>query len=201
MTHHSDMIAALVGSRICHELISPAGAVSNGIELLGMAGTTDGPEMQLLRDSAATTNARIRLFRLAFGQATDGQGVAHDEITGLLSELHENGRISLVAFPDQDFDRMQAKALMLALLCAEHALPFGGQLRVSIHEGLFQIRAESDRLGADPALWALLQGDPTPDVLDVPPSAVEFLLLPRLLGRMGRRCEVQITGKAAEITF
>lgn len=201
MTHHSDMIAALVGSRICHDLISPAGAVSNGIELLGMAGATDGPEMQLLRDSAATTNARIRLFRLAFGLASDGQGVARDEITGLLSELHDNGRISLAAFPDQDFDRVQAKALMLALLCAEHALPFGGELRVSMHECLFQIRAESDRLGADPALWALLQGDPTTDVQDVPPSAVEFLLLPRLLRQMGRRCEVQITGKTAEITF
>ena len=69
MDQHIDNLAALIGSRICHDLISPIGAVTNGLELMSMAGGT-GPELELVNESAANANARIRLFRLAFGQAT-----------------------------------------------------------------------------------------------------------------------------------
>ncbi|MEL7098472.1 MAG: histidine phosphotransferase, partial [Pseudomonadota bacterium] len=39
-------LAALIGSRICHDLISPIGAINNGLELLGMAGTAGGAELE-----------------------------------------------------------------------------------------------------------------------------------------------------------
>lgn len=45
-------LAALVSSRICHDLISPIGAINNGLELLNMSGLAhDGPEIQLIGDS------------------------------------------------------------------------------------------------------------------------------------------------------
>ena len=62
-------LSALIGSRICHDLISPIGAINNGLELLGMSGNTPGPEMELIHDSVGNASARIRYFRVAFGAA------------------------------------------------------------------------------------------------------------------------------------
>ena len=66
MTDQTDL-AALLGSRICHDLISPIGAIGNGVELLMMEGGTPSPELVLIAESVAAANARIRFFRLAFG--------------------------------------------------------------------------------------------------------------------------------------
>ena len=58
-------LAALVSSRICHDLISPIGAINNGLELLNMSGLAhDGPEIQLIGDSVKSARARIRFFRI-----------------------------------------------------------------------------------------------------------------------------------------
>jgi histidine phosphotransferase ChpT len=66
-------LTSLIGSRICHDLISPLGAIGNGVELLAMSGTAPGPEMDLISQSVENANARIRFFRVAFGAARGGQ--------------------------------------------------------------------------------------------------------------------------------
>ena len=53
-------LAALIGSRICHDLISPIGAIGNGVELMMMDGTAKTPELALIAESVANANARIR---------------------------------------------------------------------------------------------------------------------------------------------
>ncbi|MEO0403208.1 MAG: histidine phosphotransferase, partial [Pseudomonadota bacterium] len=62
-------LAALIGSRICHDLISPIGAINNGLELLGMSDQRDGPEIDLISESVENASARIRFFRIAYGAA------------------------------------------------------------------------------------------------------------------------------------
>ena len=57
-------IAALVGSRICHDLISPIGAIGNGVELIGLTENTSSPELALISESVDNANARIRFFRV-----------------------------------------------------------------------------------------------------------------------------------------
>ena len=76
-------LAALIGSRICHDLISPIGAIGNGLELLSMSGA-GGPEVALISDSVANANARIRFFRIAFGHASPEQGTSRSEILSIL---------------------------------------------------------------------------------------------------------------------
>ncbi len=51
--HDKPDLAALVGSRICHDLISPIGAIGNGVELMMMEGAAKGPEMALITESVA----------------------------------------------------------------------------------------------------------------------------------------------------
>ena len=53
-------LAALVGSRICHDLISPIGAIGNGVELLSLTDGDTGAEMDLINESVQNANARIR---------------------------------------------------------------------------------------------------------------------------------------------
>ena len=80
MTSTRPDLAALIGSRICHDLISPIGAISNGVELMEMTQTDMGPEFELISESVANANARVRLFRIAFGAADPGIEIASAEI-------------------------------------------------------------------------------------------------------------------------
>ncbi|HMR60143.1 MAG TPA: histidine phosphotransferase, partial [Amaricoccus sp.] len=60
-------LSALVSARLCHDLISPMGAIRNGMELLQMApGEAQSPEHALIADSLETALAKLRYFRLAF---------------------------------------------------------------------------------------------------------------------------------------
>ena len=64
---NSPDLAALLGSRICHDLISPIGAIGNGVELMLMDGAGRAPEVALISESVDAANARIRFFRVAYG--------------------------------------------------------------------------------------------------------------------------------------
>ena len=64
-------LASLLCSRLCHDLLSPVGALSNGLELLS---SEDDPEMrdrcvELLEQSATISTNKLKFFRLAFGAA------------------------------------------------------------------------------------------------------------------------------------
>jgi len=192
-------IAALTASRICHDLISPIGAVANGLELIQLAGSADGPEMTLVRDSAAHANARIRLFRLAFGIASDNQMVAAAEINDILAAIYGGTRIAVETTLQTALPREMAQAVLLAVLCAEHALGLGGQMRVRESGQHWHIEAQSGRLRTDPALWGLLTNQPIS--AEISPPVVQFLLLPMVLTHMGKTCTCRLSDDSAKITI
>ena len=85
-------LSALIGSRICHDLISPIGAINNGLELLDMSGRTSGPELDLIQESVGNASARIRFFRIAFGAAGD-QMMGRAEVVSILKDLMDRTRL------------------------------------------------------------------------------------------------------------
>ena len=123
MPHHSDSLATLIGSRICHDLISPIGAITNGLELLELSGAAQSPELALVVQSVADARARIQLFRLAFGVASAGQMTGGDEVSTILAAAYKDSRIAICAFPAGDHSRAEVRAVLLAILCAEQAIP------------------------------------------------------------------------------
>jgi histidine phosphotransferase ChpT len=199
VTHPSLDIPALIGSRICHDLISPVGAISNGLELLAMTGTPPGPEMALVSDSAANASARIRLFRLAFGAASAGQQVASDEVAEILRAVFSESRIDLRWQAVGPQDRQQVKAALLAMLCVESALPGSGTITLARDGDGWVVRAEAPRLILDAATWAMLNGAPPP--ADLPPAAVQFALLPEILDALDRRATLQSGDTTLELSF
>lgn len=199
MPHPSDKIASLIGSRICHDLISPVGAVANGLELLELSGLPKSPEFSLVAESAGHASARIQYFRLAFGDAEPGQVVSGHAVAEILGAVYEAGRIGIDWQARGDFARPDIKAVLLALMCVEQALVAGGRIVVARDGPRWHIRAEADRLSPDPALWDLLRGAPGPEA--IPPAAVQFLLLPHVLGERNARIDFQATHFNVEIRF
>ncbi|KFI34233.1 histidine phosphotransferase [Haematobacter missouriensis] len=196
MTHDTPDIGALIGSRICHDLISPLGAIGNGLELLRMTGDPAGEEMSLIGDSVAHANARIRFFRIAYGMAGAEQSVAPSELREIVEGLWGQGRIQ-VDWQAASTSRQEVKLALLLLQCLETALPRGGRIEVR-HEGEWLLLAEGDRMRMEESHWACLQkpGQTT----ELGAAQVQFLLAPMEAARQQRCIRVHI-GDRLEIRF
>lgn len=199
MTYNNAHLAVLIGSRICHDLSNLIGAVSNGLELMELSGGPRGPEMALVSDSAASAKARILLFRLAFGIAAKGQLVSSDEVAEILRQQYAESRIEVIWSVSGEQPRPVIRAALLALLCAEQSLARGGVLTVRKDRKAWTVSACGEHLLINPALWDVLKGRPAPE--DMPPAAVQFLLLPHLLTELGLNCESHLSENLAEIRF
>ncbi len=79
MTKTTD-ISHILAARICHDIVSPLGAIGNGVELLEMTEMRASPEIALLSDSVESLVARLRFFRVAFGTATLDQRMGRPEV-------------------------------------------------------------------------------------------------------------------------
>ena len=198
-THTSETIAALIGSRICHDLISPIGAVTNGLELLALTGVPDGPEMNLVHDSAVSANARIMLFRLAFGLAAPGQSVSCDELCRAWQGGQTGKPVRLIWSGPDSLPRTEARAILLACLCAEPALPQGGEIGVTRTGGDWQLTITGRALAFDATLWGCLSGRAAPN--GVTPAQVQFILLPQVLAEMGRQARMTQTQDRLTVMF
>lgn len=191
---------ALIASRICHDLISPLGAIGNGVELLSLTGEDPGPEVALIGESAANANARLRFFRLAFGVADESRGVARGEIVSTLAALTRFGRVRYDWEVDADVSRAETKMALLAILCLDTALAFGGTVTARRDGMRWSVRGQADRLQIDAALWdGLLAATPAENAL--PSSQVQFLLLPEEARRWRRKLSVAQDPQGLAIGF
>lgn len=195
MVQANSNLAALIGSRICHDLISPIGAINNGIELLGMADTRyDGPEMSLISESVGNASARIRFFRVAFGAAGEQQ-MGRGEVTSILKDLYVGGRLTVAWGPLDPAPRSIVRMCFLAIQCLETAMPFGGRIEISCEDDIWKIQGTANKINVNPDLWALLVTTEIPAGLQ--PAQVQFALLPALATDAGR----SITSHSAETSI
>jgi histidine phosphotransferase ChpT len=197
MTQDQNSLAMLIGSRICHDLISPVGAIQNGIELLEMAGQRS-PELSLIQESAANASARIRFMRIAFGLAGE-QSIGEAEILTVLDDMGRAGRVRYEWAGGADCPRTTLQAVFLAFLCLESAMPRGGTIRAEQTGADWVVSGPADMTRPDPALWALLGG--TEPEVSALPAQVQFPLLVSLLQARGTRAEVTAEGETVAIRF
>ncbi|WP_187430763.1 hypothetical protein ROLI_020380 [Roseobacter fucihabitans] len=196
---HSDInLAALIGSRICHDLISPIGAINNGLELLGMAGGTAGPELDLIQESVGNASARIRFFRIAFGAAGE-QMMGRAEVTSILDDMMQGGRLDVAWGPLDPQPRTGVRLAFLALQCLEAAMPYGGRVEIS-HDGTYWLlHGRADKLNLDADLWASLDNKNPPD--DLRPAHVQFALLPTIAADEKRAVSVELRDTEVKLSF
>jgi histidine phosphotransferase ChpT len=127
-------LAALLCSRVCHDLISPVGAIMNGLEVMedGKDEETSKFAMDLIKKSAKTASAKLQFCRLAFGAAGsagaqidtgDAEKVARGLIEDDRTKIGWNLQRVLMA-------KNRVKLLLNMLLIAAQAIPRGGQITV-----------------------------------------------------------------------
>lgn len=186
-------LAALIGSRICHDLISPIGAINNGLELLGMSNGHESPEIDLITESVENASARIRFFRIAFG-APSNTLMGRSEVITILRDVTSGGRMTVAYGPMDDQPRWAVRLVFLAVLCLETSMPYGGRIEASCASGKWTITGHAPKTNADPTLWAVLSGA-EPDGLA--PAHVQFALLPAVADDVKR----PVTCDASENTL
>jgi histidine phosphotransferase ChpT len=180
----SHEFASLLCSRLCHDLLSPVGALNNGIELLA---DEHDPEMRarcldLLGESARASANKLKFFRLAFGAA----GGFADEVdtrearVAIEGLFGGDGRIQLGWMVDEPtMSKSALKVLLNLVLIAGDALVRGGRLDVGAERhgnGLdIVVRAEGSRIVLDPELKSALSGGIAEDAI-APRAAAAWLV-------------------------
>lgn len=126
-------LAALLCSRVCHDIISPVGAINNGLELLDEGGA-DEDAMRLIRQSARNASARLQYMRIAFGAAGsagmqidtgDAETVAAAYFKNEKPELSWQGGRALLP-------KNKVKLILNLLLIANATIPRGGRITVEL---------------------------------------------------------------------
>ncbi len=129
-------VAELLASRLCHDLISPVGAVNSGIELMTEFGDDpDGESMALITSSARTASDKLLFFRIAYGNAGSGTNVPLADGLNLVAPVCVNQRTETV-IDDASAGTMPGAGAVKLLLCvvlmAGECLPRGGTLTVRV---------------------------------------------------------------------
>jgi histidine phosphotransferase ChpT len=174
MTMHPTDFASLLCSRLCHDLLSPVGALNNGLELLA---DEHDPEMrakclELLNESATASANKLKFFRLAFGAAGGfGEEVDAGEAKLAIEGMFiASGRIQLgwlVSTPT--LAKPAIKVMLNLALIAGDSLVRGGQLDVGAETSAagteIVVRAQGPRMVLDPELRKVLMGQVADDAI------------------------------------
>ena len=190
-------LSALVSARLCHDLISPMGAIGNGLELLEMACGEGRAELALVNDSLANALAKLRFFRIAFGPA-DAQARQSAEEAAQLTDAMFTGRLTVAwQGAGADMPRPLARIVYLALLCLEKSLPMGGNVRIAIAPDAVSLAVDGRRTAPPPGLWEhVTRGTP---VVGLKADAVQFALLRQALELTGHAIEVGLGETTATV--
>lgn len=184
MTINAVDFASLLCSRLCHDLLSPVGALNNGLELLA---DEHDPDMrarclELLSESAKASANKLKFFRLAFGAAggfgeTIDSREARAAIEGLFGDTHRVKLGWLVE--DPVLPKAGIKVLLNLALIAGDALIRGGQLDVGAEcvgkQMEIVVRADGPRIVLDNELRTALTGAGENTVI-TPRAAAAYLV-------------------------
>lgn len=126
-------LAALLCSRVCHDIISPVGAINNGLELLDEGGA-DEDAMRLIRTSARNASARLQFARIAFGAAgSAGMMIDTGDAESVTVALLKNEKPEVEWLGARALlPKNKVKLLLNLVMLANAAIPRGGKLTVRL---------------------------------------------------------------------
>ncbi|MCC7046096.1 MAG: histidine phosphotransferase [Alphaproteobacteria bacterium] len=127
-------IAELLCSRLCHDLVSPVGAVNNGVELMEEFGGASDEAMALIGTSGRQAARRLQYYRIAFGLAGSQIAQSLDDVKGMIAGFLEGGKATIEWEPAAQAPETPGwgKLLLNLVALASEALPRGGTLRIAV---------------------------------------------------------------------
>jgi len=187
-------LAALLCSRVCHDLISPVGAIVNGLEVLEEEKdeATKQFALDLIKSSAGKASAKLQFCRIAFGAAgSAGAQIDLGDAETIARGFLEDEKTKLAWNPPRVLlTKNRVKLLLNMLVIAGQAIPRGGVLTVDpIGSGDnmgFRVSAAGTNAKVPPAVPALLGGE-TGEGLDA------HRIQPFYAGLLARACGAKAT--------
>lgn len=167
-------LAALLCSRVCHDLISPVGAIVNGLEVLAEEKDEETQKfaLDLIKKSANTASAKLQFCRIAFGAAgSAGAQIDTGDAEKVARGFLEDDKTKLAwNLPRVLMAKNRVKLLLNMLLIAGQCVPRGGSLAVDpIGTGeamSFRVGATGTNAKFNPSVAALLAGDTGGEAVD-----------------------------------
>lgn len=164
-------LAALLCSRVCHDVISPVGAIANGLELYDdpeMDEETKQTALDMVRSSARTASAKLKFCRIAFGAAgSAGASIDMGEAGETAKAFFGSEKVKLDwQAPRENRPKQQVKLVLNMLLMALAGVPRGGVITVTVDGNVFTARAQGDRAKVPEPLAQVLDGTADLNLLD-----------------------------------
>lgn len=195
-------LAALLCSRVCHDIISPVGAINNGLELLDEGGA-DEDAMNLIRASARNASARLQFARIAFGAAgSAGMVIDTGDAEAVATAFLKNEKPDFEwTGPRWLLPKNTVKLLLNLILVANAAIPRGGRIGVILEgsdaEPKFSVSARGPMLRVPPKFLELHSGSRPEEAIDAHAVQPYYTLL--LARESGMTISIHAT--ADEIVF
>ena len=188
-------LAALVCSRVCHDVISPVGAIVNGLEVLE---EDSDPQMRefaldLIRKSARQASARVQFARLAFGAAgSAGAAIDLGDAESVAKGMFGDDKVTLSwSSPRVLMPKNKVKLLLNLVVLANGAIPRGGRIAVDVtgaeEDPVFAISATGINARIPAHAEALLAGEPEGGTVDA------HAILPYYAGLVARAAGMNVT--------
>jgi histidine phosphotransferase ChpT len=164
-------LAALLSSRVCHDVISPVGAIANGIEVLdeseGDAAMTK-LAIDMIRSSARQANAKLKFCRIAFGAAGSAGSVIDMGEAGEVAKAfvgEEKVRLEWNV-PRENRPKLEVKLLLNMMMLGITGIPRGGVVTVTVEGDAFNVRAQGERAKVAENIVGVIDGEFDPATLD-----------------------------------
>lgn len=155
-------LAALLCARICHDLVSPVGALGTAIEILDDDSNADMHDdaLALIKSSSRRAAAKLKFLRLAFGAGGSAPGiVGAEEITSLVSDMFADAKADVVfTFHADGIDKAHARVLLNLSMLGIQAVPRGGEVRIVTTEQSVAIISKGPRAKLDETVERALLG-------------------------------------------
>jgi len=165
-------------SKICHDLVSPVGAINNGIEFLAdMGGAENGLEdgLGLIEHSARQASVRLQLFRMCYGAGGSDAKITGKMIYETFQNFIKGTKASmewdlLNDMPDEELPSGYLKTVLNLLVFTHEAMPKGGKITITYDGTSMIVSAQSDRVKAKDGAAEALKGELNID--DLSPKSV-----------------------------
>jgi histidine phosphotransferase ChpT len=167
-------LAALLSSRVCHDVISPVGAIVNGLEVLEEEKDQEmrGHALALIKSSAQEASSRLQFCRLAFGAAgSKGSSIDTGDAENVARQLLADERTRLDwNVPRVLLPKNKVKLLLNLCLIADASIPRGGDISISAKgeddDMSFHVQAKGVNARVTPGVANLLSGEPEDGSVD-----------------------------------
>jgi histidine phosphotransferase ChpT len=164
-------LAALLCSRVCHDIISPVGAIANGLELMDdpdVDAAMKATALDMVRNSAKTATAKLKFCRIAFGASgSAGAQIDMGEAGEMAKAFVGEEKIKLDwQAPRENRPKAEVKLVLNMMMLAMAGIPRGGVVTVTVDGRNFAVKAKGERSKVPQAMADVLTGVAPIETLD-----------------------------------